>query len=286
MSRSEGRGSLQRAGCSLAYRCVGAGKPVVFVQGVGIHGDGWLPQIDVLAARYRCASFDNRGMGASQPLGAARLTVAAMVDDVLAVADASGMDAFHVVGHSMGGHVATALALAAPRRVRSLALMCTSARGKDMPPPSLALLWTSLRTRIGTREARRRAFLEIVLPRAMRAAGDLDDWARRLAPLFGHDLADTPAVALAQIRAYRGHDATPRLAELAAIPTLVVSAAEDPLSPPELGRRLAEGIPGARWECVEDASHGVTITHAREVTERLADHFASAAARQGRGPTT
>ena len=263
----------------IASRLVGTGSPVLFIQGVGVHGDGWLPQVDALSPRYACLTVDNRGLGGSQALGPEKPTVPLMVDDALGLIDRAGWGDCHVVGHSMGGHIATALALAAPKRVRSLALLCTSARGKDMPPVSASFLRTSLRSRVGTRRQRRRAFLEIVMPKAMRETEDLDAWAERMAVLFGHDLADTPPVVMKQIGAYRAHDATARLTELASIPTLVLSATEDPLSPPALGRALADGIPGARHHVIE-ASHGVTITHAAEVNRLLEEHFAAADVRR------
>jgi len=268
--------TLQHARCELAFRVEGAGPPVLFIQGVGLHGDGWLPQVECLKGRYACLSFDNRGMAGSQPLGKSRLTVELMAEDALALANAQGWQDFHVVGHSMGGHIATALTLGSPERVRSLALMCTSARGKDMPPMSPGLLWTSMRSRLGSRRQRRHAFLEMVLPGATRRKEDLDDWARRMARVFGHDLADTPSVLMKQVGAYRAYDASTRLNELGRVPTLVVSADEDPLAPPPLGHRLADGIPGARYHEIAGAAHGVTVTHTDDVNALLADHFAKA----------
>ncbi len=54
--------SVEHNGCQLAYDVRGNGPPVLFIQGVGVHGDGWLPQVDALSATYTCVSFDNRGM--------------------------------------------------------------------------------------------------------------------------------------------------------------------------------------------------------------------------------
>jgi pimeloyl-ACP methyl ester carboxylesterase len=55
------------AGCRIAYEVAGSGPPVLFVQGVGVPGCGWKPQVDGLIDRFRCVSFDNRGIGASVP---------------------------------------------------------------------------------------------------------------------------------------------------------------------------------------------------------------------------
>ena len=67
----------------------------------------------------------------------------------------------------------------------------------------------------------------------------------------------------------------PRLAELASTPTLVVSAAHDPIArPTEGGRAIAAGIPGARYVEIPDASHGVPIHQAPRINALLLEHFA------------
>jgi pimeloyl-ACP methyl ester carboxylesterase len=259
-------------GCRIAYDVRGAGPPVLFIQGVGVHGDGWRPQVDELQRDFTCATFDNRGMGESRPFDGP-ITVPRMALDALAVADALGWDRFHVVGHSLGGVVAVAIGLAHRERVRSLALLCTVANGRHATRLSRRMLWLGLRSRIGTRAMRRRAFLEIVLPPTAIDHERADALAAALADLFGHDLADQPPVAMAQLAALRAYDATSRLAELASVPTLVVSATHDPIAPPWAGRTLANGIPGARYVEFGDASHGVPIQQPREINALLRDHL-------------
>ena len=80
-----------------------------------------------------------------------------------------------------------------------------------------------------------------------------------------------------QLRAMKRYgDATPRLGELAGLPTLVISAAHDRIAPPSAGRAIAAGIPGARYIEVPDASHGLPIRRSEWVNTTLADHFAHA----------
>jgi pimeloyl-ACP methyl ester carboxylesterase len=266
---------LEHAGCRLAYEVVGEGPPVLFIQGVGVHGRGWSPQVEALFADFRCLSFDNRGMGASQPL-TLPLSVEQMAADALALLSCQGWESAHVVGHSLGGPIALELALLAPERVRSLALLCTVARGRDATRLSGRMLWLGLRSSVGTRRMRRRAFLEIVLPREAVRRSEADEVAARLAPLFGHDLAQQPPVAMKQLRALRAYDASARLGELAGVPTLVVSAEHDPIAPPRFGRALAAGVPGARYVELAGASHGVTIQCAEQINALLQEHFTRA----------
>jgi pimeloyl-ACP methyl ester carboxylesterase len=272
--RSDGmENRIEHRDCSIAYDLHGSGPRVLFIQGVGVHGAGWRPQVDVLSRDLACLTFDNRGMGRSQPVGMA-VTVDQMAEDARAVLDAAGWDQAHVVGHSLGGLVAVALALANRDRVRSLALLCTFASGRDAAPLTRRMIWYGLRSRVGTRSMRRRGFLKLVMPPG--ASVDVEALAPSMAELFGHDLADTPPIVGAQLRAMRAAHLTPRLSELAGLPTLVVSAAHDPIAPPRAGRVLANGIPGATLVEIADASHGLPITHAERVNELLRAHLCKA----------
>ena len=264
--------TVEHRGCRLAYEVRGDGPPVLLIQGVGVHGDGWRPQVDGIGARYRCLTFDNRGMNRSQPVGAT-VSVEQMAEDALKLMDAQRWESAHVVGHSLGGLIALHLGLSARQRVRSLALLCTFARGRDATQLSPWMLWTGLRTRVGTRRQRRHAFLKLVVPPGTLAVSDRDALAERLAPMFGHDLADQPPVTMKQFTAMRAYDATPRLGELSGVSTLVVSATHDRIARPELGRALAAGVPGARFLEIEDAAHGVTIERAGQINDLLGDHF-------------
>jgi pimeloyl-ACP methyl ester carboxylesterase len=260
---------LEFNGCRFAFKVRGSGEQVVFIQGAGLHGDGWLPQTDALSSEFCCLTFDNRGMGASQPAGAP-ITVEQMALDTLAVMDAAGFaGAVHLVGHSMGGSIALQIALGNPERVKSLSLLCTSARGADATGLSWKLLWVGMRTRIGTRSMRRRAFLEIIMAPEYLATQDRDALATRLAPVFGHDLADSPPVVMRQLNALKRFDASGRLSVVGSKRTLVLSASHDIIFPPRYGHALAAGIPGARYIEMPDCGHGVTIQAADAVNEAL-----------------
>jgi pimeloyl-ACP methyl ester carboxylesterase len=267
--------SISVQGCSLSFAQQGSGAPVVFIQGVGLHGEGWRPQTGVLQTAYRCVSFDNRGMGASQPL-TAQLTLKQMATDTLAVMDAAGIASAHLVGHSLGGCIAQQVALAFPSRVKSLALLCTSARGADATDLRWPMFLLGLRCHVGTVAMRRRAFLEIVMSRVYRATHDPDKTAAELAPLFGHDLGMSPPGVMKQLAALKTFDARARLTELAKFPVLVLSAEEDIIFPPRCGRALAQGIAGARYVEVAKAAHGVSIEHAERVNRELVSHLQSA----------
>ena len=245
---------LQRPDATIHYIREGTGTPLVLVQGAGVIGEGWRPQIDALRASHAIVALDNSGIGGST-YRASALTIEDMAADVLAVADAEGFDRFHLAGHSIGGLIAQEIALRARPRMLGLALLCTFERGGQASRLTPAIIWKGLRTRIGTRAMRRQAFMELVMPGGYLAGVDRQALASRLATLFGHDLADQPAIVMKQLGAASRFDASGRLQDLAGVPTLVLSARHDAIALPEYGRALAARIPGARYVEIEGMGH-------------------------------
>lgn len=266
--------TLKRADADLYYELSGNGPPVLFIQGIGVVGECWRPQADALSKNFQTMIFDNRGIGKSLPC-VGSITIETMAEDARALMDAVGWESAHVVGHSMGGVIAQQLALDCPKRVRSLSLLCTFERGKDGARLTPWVLWMTLRTRIGTRRMRRRAFLEMLWPADVLRTVNMEELAARVAGLIGRDLADQPSILMKQVRALGRHDTSKRLSELAAIPTLVISAEHDPIALPRYGRGLAQAIPGARFALLPSASHGVTIQKADEISQMLKEFLES-----------
>jgi pimeloyl-ACP methyl ester carboxylesterase len=261
-------------GCRFAYRVDGAGPPLVMIQGVGAQGSVLNPQIERLSKHYTCLSFDNRGIGASQP-AAREITAPQMAADVLALMDHLGWNSAHLIGHSFGGQVSIQLALDAPARVRSLSLLCSFANGERAVRLSAKLLWILIRIRFAPPRIRRKAFMEIVLPPGdPRAASE--GLAAYISKILGHDIAEMPAIGNRQIHAMKHTDLTLRLPEIAGIPVLIVNAAKDMIARPELGRILAAGIAGARYVEIPGAAHAFPILEPDRCAELLGEHLEKA----------
>jgi pimeloyl-ACP methyl ester carboxylesterase len=260
--------TLELDDVTLRFEREGSGPPVLFIQGVGVCGDGWLPQVEDLRTEFETVRFDNRGIGGSADCRGP-IRVEAMARDALALLDQLGWGSAHVVGHSLGGIIAQELALTAPTRVRSLALLCTFSQGREGARLSPRLVWSGVRTRVGTRAMRRQAFLELIFTRAHLESIDRVALADRVGAWIGRDLADSPAILMRQLRALGAHDGYARLGELGHIPTWVLSAEHDPIALPRFGQRLAAAIPGARFELELGASHGVVFHRTRELNAKL-----------------
>ncbi|MGK2947895.1 MAG: alpha/beta fold hydrolase [Acidimicrobiales bacterium] len=101
-------------GTEIAYDVRGSGPPLVLVHGITESRHSWDPLVDDLAADHTVVAVDLRGHGASGL--AAEYGAEVMASDVAAVVAAEGLADPLVVGHSLGGIVATALAGAHPCR--------------------------------------------------------------------------------------------------------------------------------------------------------------------------
>jgi pimeloyl-ACP methyl ester carboxylesterase len=244
------------------------------IQGVGAHGTAFNPQVEILKAHYTCLTFDNRGIGASQP-AAKELTLPQMARDTLALMDHLGWHSAHIVGHSLGGLISLEVALTAKDRVRSLTLLNTFANGADGTRMSLRMLWIGFRLRFGTRRIRQNAFMELVLAPGQEKTQP-PRLADRLARIFGHDIADLPPISDRQLAAMTGHDVTSRLGELAGIPTLVISGEKDLIAKPTSGKAIAAGIPGARYIEIAGASHAFPIIEVERCAGLIMEHLAAA----------
>jgi len=115
--------SLNRPDVSLYFEQSGEGTLVLLIQGVGVAGECWRPQVEVLSKNFQTVIFDNRGLGRSCPC-TGPITIEAMAEDARALMDGAGWESAHIIGHSMGGVIAQQLALDCPKRVRSHETKC------------------------------------------------------------------------------------------------------------------------------------------------------------------
>jgi 3-oxoadipate enol-lactonase len=118
----------------LHYERRGTGPPLLLIQGLGANRLHWgEPFLAALEDDFELVLYAHRGIGRGPP-SAGDITTATLAHDALALLDAVELDDVHVLGISMGGMVAQELALAAPQRVRTLTLGCTSCGGTQSKP--------------------------------------------------------------------------------------------------------------------------------------------------------
>jgi len=116
--------TLLRAGCPLHYWIGGAaGRPLIaFLHGATMDHRMFNAQVEALAPHTRVLTWDARGHGKSQPLGAG-FSLARCAEDLLAILDAEGVEQAILCGQSLGGYIAQHLYRLAPERVRALIII-------------------------------------------------------------------------------------------------------------------------------------------------------------------
>ncbi len=267
---------LKTPSANINYQVGGQGQPVLFIQGIGVTGEGWRPQLDDLSRDHETVSFDNRGIGLSQ-INSGGVTVAEMAEDAFALMDHLGWESAHIVGHSLGGIIAQEMGLNRPKRVKSLTLMCTFACGADGARFTFWSLWMFFRTRVGSLAKRRRAFLEMLFTSSFLRGVELNSFAAQVGKIVGRDLAVTPPVLMKQFNALKSHDRFKDLGRLKEIPTLVISAAQDKIATCASGMALAAAVPGSKYVEYADAAHGLPIQMPEKIKYELRKWFSSQA---------
>jgi pimeloyl-ACP methyl ester carboxylesterase len=214
----------------------GAGDPVVYLHGVGSDATAWTPQLEAVPG-HRAVAIHMPGYGTSptSPIDAA----AALADLVL---EALPTGRLHLVGLSLGAVVAAHAAAKAGPRVASLTLAsgflrypdgeAVAARAQEAARNGMATLAAARVGRILHPDAAAAVRSEV---RATMARIPPDAYQRMSRAVWTADLTQVAA----SLR----------------VPTLVLSGDADPVTPPSLGRQLAEAIPGSAFTALPRASH-------------------------------
>jgi pimeloyl-ACP methyl ester carboxylesterase len=272
---------IRRGGVELCTESFGEpwDPPLLLIMGLGASMLWWDEGFCRLLAeggRF-VIRYDHRDTGRSvtYPAGRPGYTGQDLVDDAVGVLDAYGLPAAHVVGVSAGGGLGQLLALDHPDRVLSLVLISTSPAvpgERRLPPPAREFLrfaasvdvdWSNAASvadyligyeRILT--GRQRPFDAAAVKGLV--AQDIDR-ARDIRSIQNHDL-------LGDEDRHRGP-----LSSITA-PTLVIHGGADPLFPPAHGMALAEEIPGARFQQLDAAGHGLQRADWQIVARSVLEH--------------
>ncbi|MEV1295345.1 alpha/beta fold hydrolase [Pseudonocardia sp. NPDC049635] len=252
-----------RTGVTLNYESSGDGEPLLLIMGTSGSIQLWGELTGRLEQTHRVITFDNRGLGGSDR-GTGPISVGALAEDASALLEALEVPSAHVLGWSLGSAVAQELALAHPEQVRSTVLYATWARADGFQRAVLSALRTP--------------YVHRDMEAALAASGiafspqllDHPDFGALLEPMlpaFPQNEAQMQ-VTVEQWDADLAHDTLDRLGAITA-PSLVVVGEQDLLTPPWQARKVADAIPGARFELVTGAgsSHGLHIERPEDLTK-------------------
>jgi 3-oxoadipate enol-lactonase len=235
--------ALAPGGAVTGARCAGdTGPTLVFVHGVGSTAAIWDAQLEAFAGDYRCLAIELRGNGALHPdPDPALISREGFADDVLAVADARGVERFTLVGCSLGGVVAFEMWKRVPERFDAMVTADSFAYYPNGQANADAIA-------AAVREAgTMHAFAELraaklgLPPERFRVT--VEQMACKSVPCY---LALTQATWTGDYR-----DVLPTID----VPVKVLWGERDTVAPRGLSEEIARGIPGATFAVVENAGH-------------------------------
>ncbi|BBX98305.1 alpha/beta fold hydrolase [Mycobacterium lacus] len=237
---------------NLAYDDKGAGEPVVFIAGRGGAGRTWHPhQVPAfLAAGYRCITFDNRGIGATE--NAEGFTTQTMVADTAALIESLDAAPARIVGVSMGAFIAQELMVVRPELVSSAVLMATRGRldrARQFFHQAEVDLYESGIELPTSYDAKAR-LLENFSRKTLNDDTAVADW---IAMFNMWPIKPTPGLRC-QLDVAPRTNRLPAYRNIAA-PVLVIGFADDVVTPPYLGREVADALPNGRYLQIPDAGH-------------------------------
>lgn len=253
----------------IAYRRSGRGPSVLLIHGVGGDSGNWDAVRARLCERFDVIAMDLRGHGESD-LITGPLDVHDLAGDAAQVLDEAQVDRCAVIGFSLGGAVAQALALDRPERVSKLVLIGTVA-GRTPEEQGKARDRIAFLKQHGTApiaEANRERWFTDAFRRDHR-----DVVERRVAQVKA---CDAPSY-LHAFTVFATADFADRLHEIR-VPTLVVTGEHDLAATARMAHLMGERIAGAEVQVLPGLRHSLLIEATSTVT-RLLEQFLEHGAR-------
>ncbi|MFA7666731.1 MAG: alpha/beta hydrolase [Burkholderiaceae bacterium] len=246
----------------LEYSETGHGEPLVLSPGLAGRSAFWSNQLAALASRYRVITYDHRGCGASDP-APAPVSVATMAQDLLALLDALGLERASVIGHSTGGAICQHLAVHAPERLDRIVLSC-SWTARDAYMRSLFHVRKRVLESCGLDDYGTIGSLFLYPPRHLHEHPEL------LEPKAHPDPEAFIQTMSRRIDAILAFDCRADLGRIR-VPTLVIGAVDDTLTPAYFSRELAERIPDARLVLLPYGGHYCPVVQPARYNAALLD---------------
>jgi 3-oxoadipate enol-lactonase len=233
----------------LAYRDEGAGDAVLLIHGLAGDHSAWEPQITAWKSHLRVIAVDTRGAGQSTQRDEP-VTLESLADDFIALLEHLNIDRVHVVGRSMGGCIAQWMALKAPRRIASLALLASCGKFDPLALRCLenmreVLEWTGSWAAHAKHSVRNFVSAHFFNHEQERV--------QHIERLIGSS-SRLQASYIQQNLAVGRHDLLDRLSHITC-PVLVMSGSEDPLGGPLLTSWMLRRLPDARHTSFDGCSH-------------------------------
>ena len=264
--------------------------PILLIAGAGAQSIFWEDEFcQRLAESERfVVRFDNRDTGLSDSVDfeSSPYTINDMAADAIAILDAYGLPAAHMVGASGGGLICQVLALEHRTRVLTISALISSPLGTgsnelpnsgygDLPPPTTEFL-EQLQDFVGEVPEDRGAFIDWTLRKYEAISGSLEVFDKKAKA----KLAELEFARARNLQAMNNHALAVNISPASGrallggldVPTLVVHGTEDPLLPYAHGRAIAETIPGAELLTIEKMGHDLPRPAWSQIIKAILQH--------------
>ena len=231
-------------------------QPVLLHHSAGGNLHRWRPWVPTLSRSHPVARFDMRGHGGTTSRSDSPFIITELAADIARVMDALNIDKTHLVGASAGGIVSLQFAHDFPDRLHSLTLVASTPRLAQMGADMDASGWGDTLRREGTR-----AWL---LSDTDKRFGP--DTPREIIDWYADEGARTQASEVLALQAcLLAADLAPLLPQIA-VPTLILAARHDPITPLEIQQLMAQTMPNATLEIIDGVGHNMKV----EIPDTLA----------------
>jgi pimeloyl-ACP methyl ester carboxylesterase len=265
---------------------------LVFAHGWTLDHTSWDRVVDALPPAVRVVRYDHRGHGGSAPAPSGTATIAQVADDLAElITSRVPVGRVVLVGHSMGGMAAMALAERHPElfaeRIAAVALVATSSGGLSELTLGLPKWLATAVTRIERRLNRRLATLD--RPTLMNRPGAARPGLRWL--LFGStarkaDVLSTaaqvgrchPASMVGFRGSLEGHERRAALASMRDLPVTLMAGGVDRLTALSHARVIARELPRAEFVIYPKAGHMLPYERDTDVAAHIASLVAKVTA--------
>jgi aminoacrylate hydrolase len=255
---------VTRDGCSLFWEKQGEGPPLILGAGLGGVGGYWAPNMAALTERFTVYRFDQRGTGRSCRMPVQ--SIEQMSDDLIAVMDAAGLERAMYLGHSTGGAIGVATALDHPGRLSAMMVYASTTHGDDYRRKILGLR-SMLFGSLGIAAYAGYSTLLLYPPYWINAHPSEVARIEAAVP----DQLGAAEIQDSRFDAILNYDRRGELARIA-IPTMVVCADDDILTPKYFSEEYVRLIPGARAHWEARGGHALSRTEP-EIFNRIAIDF-------------
>ena len=263
-------------GARIVYRRIGTGRPLLVLNGFAATSADWDPSfIDRLAASNELILLNNRGIGGSTDDGQS-FAIAKLAIDAAHVIESLGIERANVMGWSMGGFIAQALALNYADRVDKLVLLSTDSGGieADLASPDV---WSKLVDTSGTPNEQARRLFFLLFPNQV-----AESFYRRFGDIVAAARAQLPAELLnrqaAAMDAWHRNGVANQLREIR-VPVLIATGTEDIVIPASNALKLVNKIPGAWLAQFPNSGHAFVAQYPRELADLINSFFALSTSR-------